>query len=58
MTDKMHDTIISGVGCDVASCKYNTRDCRCSAKHIEVENEKANCKGETYCSTFAPRGTC
>ena len=47
-----------GVGCDVTACKYNTIDCRCSAAHISVQNENANTKGETYCSTFCPRGCC
>ena len=47
-----------GVGCDVTACKYNTVDCRCSAQHIKVKNEKAVTKGETYCGTFCPRGTC
>ena len=45
-----------GVGCDVTQCKYNTIDCRCSAGRISVQNEKASSKGETYCSTFCPRG--
>lgn len=45
-----------GVGCDVTQCKYNTIDCRCSAGRISVQNEKAATKGETYCSTFCPRG--
>ncbi len=47
-----------GVGCDVTACKYNTVDCRCSAQHIKVKNEKAVTKGETYCGTFCPRGSC
>jgi hypothetical protein len=47
-----------GVGCDVTSCKYNTTDYRCSAEQIKVKNERALTKGETYCATFCPRGTC
>lgn len=47
-----------GVGCDVTRCKYNTVDCRCTAQHIQVHSEKASTKGETYCSTFCPRGSC
>ena len=47
-----------GVDCDVTACKYNTVDCRCSAEHIKVKNEHALTKGETYCGTFCPRGTC
>lgn len=56
--EKKHSDIIPGVGCDVSNCKFNTIDCRCSADHINVQNEKAHSKGETYCSTFCPRGTC
>ena len=33
-------------------------DCRCSAETIHVRSEKAETKGETYCSTFCPRGCC
>lgn len=47
-----------GVACDVTNCKYNTIDCHCSAAKISVQNERACTKGETYCSTFCPRGTC
>ena len=43
---------------DVIACKYNTVDCRCSAEQISVQNENASSKGETYCSTFCPRGSC
>ena len=58
MNDKKHVEILPGVGCDVTACKYNTVDCRCSAARISVQSEKASTKGETYCSTFCPRGTC
>lgn len=58
MSEKRTDDILPGVGCDVASCKYNTTDCKCCANHISVQNEKANRKSETFCSTFSPRGTC
>lgn len=50
--------LLSGVGCDVTSCKYNTVDCRCCAGEIHVRSEKAETRGETYCSTFCPRGSC
>ena len=58
MSDKKTKNVIPGVGCDVTDCKYNTIDCRCSASKISVQNEKASTKGETYCSTFCPRGCC
>ena len=57
MKEKWHETI-PGVGCDVTNCKYNTIDRHCSADKINVENNKAVTKGETYCSTFCPRGVC
>jgi len=47
-----------GVACDVSHCKYNTVDYHCCAEKISVQNENASSKGETYCSTFCPRGTC
>ena len=49
---------IQGVGCDVANCKYNTADCHCTADKISVHSHNAVSKGETYCSTFCPRGSC
>jgi hypothetical protein len=58
MTDKKNHSSNPGVGCDVIACKYNTVDCRCSAERISVQNVNASSKGETYCSTFCPRGTC
>ncbi len=58
MSDKKHSGPNPGVGCDVTGCKYNTIDCRCTAEKINVQNEKAATKGETYCSTFCPRGSC
>ena len=57
MSENKHE-ILPGVGCNVTGCKYNTVDCRCSADTIHVRNEKAEPKGETYCSTFCPRGSC
>ena len=35
---------ITGVGCDVSNCKYNTIDCKCSASQIKVQNDKATTK--------------
>ena len=58
MPEKRSHDIIPGVGCDVTHCKFNTVDCKCSASSISVKNENASTKGETYCSTFCPRGTC
>ena len=58
MNDKKTTGTNPGVGRDVTRCKYNTVDCKCSAAKISVQSEKASTKGETYCSTFCPRGTC
>ena len=58
MSNKKPNDCSPGVGCDVTNCKYNTIDCRCSANHINVQNERAVTKGETYWSTFCPRGSC
>ena len=58
MTEKKRSENKPGVACDVSNCKYNTIDCKCSATKISVQNEKASTKGETYCSTFCPRGCC
>ena len=57
MTEKKNTGKNPGVGCDVSNCKYNTIDCKCSASKINVQSERASTKGETYCSTFCPRGT-
>lgn len=58
MSDKKSSSMNPGVACDVAGCKYNTISSHCCAEKISVQNEKANTKGETYCSTFSPRGSC
>ena len=58
MSEKKQHGCLPGVGCEVTNCKYNTVDCRCAASQISVQNENAASKGETYCSTFCPRGTC
>lgn len=58
MNDKKSFSGKPAVQCDVTGCKYNTVDCKCCAEHIQVQNEKACTKGETYCSTFCPRGCC
>ena len=58
MSEKNRGDIIPGVGCDVTNCKYNTLASKCSATRFSLQNETASTKGETYCSTFCPRGTC
>ena len=56
--NRMSRDQITGVGCDVTNCKHNTIDSKCSASHIDVQNDRATTKSETYCATFCPRGCC
>ena len=50
---------VTCVGCDVQSCKFNdTKGKYCTAEHISVQNKSAMNKGETFCDTFAPKGSC
>ncbi len=58
MSDKKTRTSSPASAATSQAAKYNTVDCRCSAEQISVQNEKASTKGETYCSTFCPRGCC
>ena len=46
---------ITSVGCCVSTCGYNTPDKHCSAQRIDVANENAERKAETFCSTFKPK---
>ena len=39
------------VSCCVSGCAYNKGQ-TCCADHIKVENDMAETKVETYCSTF------
>lgn len=49
---------LPGVGCDVTTCKFNGTRCgagmTCCAEHINVRNESALRKAETFCGTFEP----
>jgi len=48
---------LQGVGCGVTGCKYHTKSGRCCAEHIMVQNDNAQRKAETFCSTFEPGHT-
>ena len=48
---------ISGVCCQVESCKHHARGDQCTAPHIDVRNESALTKAETFCGTFTPVDT-
>lgn len=47
---------ITNVGCNVHSCSFNTEDHYCSAQRIDVENDRAQRKAETFCATFSAKG--
>ncbi len=49
-----HTTELHGVGCQVSGCKYHTMENHCTANSICVQNENAQKKAETFCSTFVP----
>jgi len=46
---------LNGVVCDVKSCAYNHDGSMCCADAIMVQNESAQKKAETFCSTFKTR---
>ncbi len=48
----VRDETVKGVGCGVKDCKYHGAGNSCTASHINVENERARRKAETFCSTF------
>ena len=48
---------INGVCCSVESCRHHARGDQCTAPHIDVRNESALTKAETFCGTFAPVDT-
>ena len=53
MSENMNScTGVTAVGCSVETCTYHTKENRCSAKRINVQNEKARRMGETFCATF------
>lgn len=45
---------IQGICCHVENCIYHTKGDACTAKSIDVKNENAMTKAETFCGTFAP----
>jgi hypothetical protein len=45
---------ISGVCCSVENCKHHAKGDVCTATHIDVKNEAAVTKAETFCGTFTP----
>lgn len=45
-------TCVQNVGCNVKECKYHSPQNICNARQIHVQNENAQRKSETFCSTF------
>ena len=52
--DKFAEGKLPGVGCEVVTCKYHSKDNCCCAESITVGSPHAVKKGETFCSTFMP----
>ncbi len=51
--NKNNCSCITAVGCSVENCAYHTKENRCGASHIYVQDDGATTKkGETFCSTF------
>lgn len=48
---------ISGVCCNVENCIHHAKGDVCTADRIDVKNEAALTKAETFCGTFAPQGS-
>jgi len=48
---------VTAVGCSVENCHYHTKENRCAAKRIAVQDASALRKGETFCSTFTLKAT-
>ena len=41
--------------CDAKHCSYIQVGNYCTADHIKVSGQRAECTGETCCDTFKPR---
>ena len=52
--DSRNTACLGGVCCHVENCVYHARGNMCTATHIDVKNESALTKAETFCGTFAP----
>lgn len=52
MNSKSNYDSVKGVACNVEGCTYNHEGRDCRAEHIQVRNDQAQTKSETFCSTF------
>ena len=46
---------ISGVCCSVESCRYHATGNACTAAHIDVKDDGAAKKKDTFCGTYRPQ---
>jgi len=46
------ENAIHGVCCSVESCKYHAMGNCCTASHIDVKDESASKKKDTFCGTY------
>jgi len=51
---KIYKGKVMGVDCTAENCKYHSLN-QCCAQHIDVKNENALRKAETFCATFEAR---
>lgn len=58
MEKSRKECCVTGVGCCVTNCVHHSGDNHCCAPHINVQNESAENKAETFCGTFAPKNGC
>lgn len=56
--NKRHMGTAATIGCDAENCAYNEQGRTCSASHIKVDGKRAQCTGETSCTTFKQKGCC
>lgn len=54
---KKQENCIPGVRCNVESCAHHGDGNVCTAAAINVRNENALTKAETFCGTFTPEDT-
>ena len=52
--NKRHMGTAATIGCDA----YNEQGRSCTAAHIKVDGKRAQCTGETSCTTFKQKGCC
>ena len=54
----MNEKTNGKIDCCVKDCKYHAAAHQCTASHINVANEDAQRKAETFCATFENRCNC